>query len=890
MNLKQLYIFGMENSQEPVIKNPVLRAALEEPRTMAQAPLTNELEPGALRDEMLKGFDPSQETHEEYLQRINLERPFNAAQGGMIGKPGGLVEPGIEYYAKFKSSSSKLRQLQDRTWKYITHDNEHITGEKKSDVIKKMKKRSELSQKKLDIQKKATAEKMAKSKTTYEGAGKHLNKVTTGPNKNVLYRYAPVGGAQGEYNKIKHFKDKTDAQNWVKEAIESTGRITDEKFLELRNSNKAMNNLEFANFLNKETDFKGIRGEKFTPHNVRNRQILLDVGPTGEKLEFTLSKKEVLDTVKDMKDGPQKIKAWKKAGSTDKGFKNLESIVRKKKNYERIREEGYFETEDFKTRRKKALSKYEQSGKAKIARLKEMETKGIFPRGDPELDLWRDLYSSSQTKNPRLVLKTKKPKTVLTKQGNKIIPWYTDDNYKKVKFLDTQTGKTITFNNLKKYLGEEKYNEVLRPYQEKYLIKDTEIMYKGQKRKVGTLINEGVFGPVKDYPVEGYFHVHHPRGKGKDPFFTQLASWDANKAEWRPRENLIKKINKAEGFGAKREIVEEFIENTKKFNILTQPGKTLYGTDIPFQEKLKIAGQEAGLLKNKDFVKFFKGTFQGLSPQSVLQMGKTHGCFKKQEGGSVMRCLQTKFNDDPAKFLQRSAPLVKNNVNLRKWFLRGRNIARGTGVFAAWEAVFAPVIAGWGKLEGDSHQRILHDLFYGSILEGVGVPPEYVPGQNPKEEFMEYAGGGEKAEKAWIAKRIDEIQGEELPYLQQQRNDVINKMSNVEGKSFHQRTIEDDIKEKELELQDLWNKSGFEEGPAGGALWQQADSPDAYFNMPAIIEADQTYTGAKDQIAADTAERKKATFDWLEKNKIIANRNWQSQLASGGIASLNVKK
>ena len=36
MNLKQLILFGIENSSDPVIKNPVLRAALEEPRTMAQ--------------------------------------------------------------------------------------------------------------------------------------------------------------------------------------------------------------------------------------------------------------------------------------------------------------------------------------------------------------------------------------------------------------------------------------------------------------------------------------------------------------------------------------------------------------------------------------------------------------------------------------------------------------------------------------------------------------------------------------------------------------------------------------------------------------------------------------------------------------------------------------
>ena len=62
------------------------RTMAQEPRNMAQASLAEDLEPGALRDEMLKGFDPSQETHEEYLQRINLERPFNAAQGGSAGQ------------------------------------------------------------------------------------------------------------------------------------------------------------------------------------------------------------------------------------------------------------------------------------------------------------------------------------------------------------------------------------------------------------------------------------------------------------------------------------------------------------------------------------------------------------------------------------------------------------------------------------------------------------------------------------------------------------------------------------------------------------------------------------------------------------------------------------
>ena len=85
MNLKKLIKFGLENSSDPVIKNPILRSALQEPRSMDQASLVDDLEPGALKDEMKGKFDPDQETYEEYLRRINLERPFNMNQGGRIG-------------------------------------------------------------------------------------------------------------------------------------------------------------------------------------------------------------------------------------------------------------------------------------------------------------------------------------------------------------------------------------------------------------------------------------------------------------------------------------------------------------------------------------------------------------------------------------------------------------------------------------------------------------------------------------------------------------------------------------------------------------------------------------------------------------------------------------
>jgi len=59
-----------------------------EPRITDQASIADDLEPGSLKDEMLKDFDPSQETYEEYLQRKRLgERPFNMAEGGQLVRP-----------------------------------------------------------------------------------------------------------------------------------------------------------------------------------------------------------------------------------------------------------------------------------------------------------------------------------------------------------------------------------------------------------------------------------------------------------------------------------------------------------------------------------------------------------------------------------------------------------------------------------------------------------------------------------------------------------------------------------------------------------------------------------------------------------------------------------
>ena len=85
------------------------RAMSQEPRSMDQAALVDELEPGSLKDEMLGKFNPDQETYEEYLQRINLERPFNMAEGGQLVAPS--VDGSRPGYNGLKKGTKELRDL-----------------------------------------------------------------------------------------------------------------------------------------------------------------------------------------------------------------------------------------------------------------------------------------------------------------------------------------------------------------------------------------------------------------------------------------------------------------------------------------------------------------------------------------------------------------------------------------------------------------------------------------------------------------------------------------------------------------------------------------------------------------------------------------------------------
>ena len=327
-----------------------------------------------------------------------------------------------------------------------------------------------------------------------------------------------------------------------------------------------------------------------------------------------------------------------------------------------------------------------------------------------------------------------------------------------------------------------------------------------------------------------------------------------------PRSKLVRKFNKVKTLDAKATIVEDInklvekhIPGELKYKV-TQSGNLDFKALAPQKTFKSRVSAYQNIPEVNKFLNTFSKTFQtDLSPQSIVLMGKKHNCLKKDEGGSIMRCLQTKFKADPEKFLQRSATLAKGNPNLLKWFKTGKNIARGTGVFALWEAALAPVLAGWMATEGESWDRMKHDISWGPLWEAIGVSPDYVPGISTKEEFMEAAGGNEAA---YAAKRLTEINEQELPSLFQQRDDVINKMGHVPGQGFQLPEIEEDIKEKQEELQDVWNKTGFMEGPAA-----------SYLNKAKAVEAFTASDAAAAKIVAD----KKARLELYKKYKIVGS-------------------
>jgi hypothetical protein len=788
------------------------KSKVQEPRNMDQAALSDDVVPGALKDEIAGNFDPSQETYEEYLQRINLERPFNMAEGGQ------LVVPSVDgsrpgYSGKMKWTTKEVQEI----YKDLPEGM----------YVQKRK----LPSGKIDYTYRAKVRGDRIGKPNWNAK----SMVATPENKKTMIELV-----EAKYDE--YYPKRLNREEYAK--------------LRLKPENRRLKGEDFAKKLNNE-GYTTATGSEWNRGSVYNFDKDAPRGkPLAKDLGFFEKRTvaEAKDIIKQYSGGKHFLKN-----------KNLTDT-------------------DITTR----AAEY-------VAMEKNIEKTGgtySFPRGKQnKRKVWQNIYSSHD-KNGRFKLANADE---LPKFEDGRINWRKDKAWRKAEFKDSKSGKIFTYDNLEKMVDKHGggWNKAIKAYDDNARL--NQMTFKGKalnewfregmiKKEYETLVGKKV--PFKDKGLQKYMgekkpyysftEAHHFKGVKDHPFDTESSFRYANRRQG----NIQNSYDKAIKSGNPDRIAKAKIKYAEDMtNLSDDMGGIRYKTDGKFigqagtSERIVLAGaKESGLLKNKNFIKFFNDTFPDLSPRSVAQLAKTHGCKTFSEGGSIMRCLTKKFNANPEKFLQKSAPLAKDNVNLLKWFKNGRKIARGTGIALAWEAAFAPIIAGWGALEGQSGERILNDIAY-------GIP---FIGETEKEEWMKYAGGNELAYKM---KQMGELEEQELPYLDQQLEEIRKQNAPTREKmpnyvSPKEQYVLDDIKEKESKLQGLYNTPEFWEGPAG-----------AYYNEPAIKKAYDLEQKTTAQIAADTAERKKNAFDKLREMKIIADKNWQSQssYAGGGIASLKKK-
>ena len=219
---------------------------------------------------------------------------------------------------------------------------------------------------------------------------------------------------------------------------------------------------------------------------------------------------------------------------------------------------------------------------------------GFFPTGtkNPELNLWHDLYRSSQAikanpdPNRRFILEEKYLKNVPSNKETKRPSWSMNDYYKNVKFLDTKTGQRIKLNDkikgegitLKNFLnntiGKEEnkknvYENSLKGYQFKNTLKNQKINYKGTDERLGTVLQR--LATQKQKTITGKnslifsaLEVHHPYGVQNKFWNNEVAFRDANRKLRVIDSNLKRIFDSAKDETEQRKVIGSFTKQVQK--------------------------------------------------------------------------------------------------------------------------------------------------------------------------------------------------------------------------------------------------------------------------------------------------------------------------------------
>ena len=513
-------------------------------------------------------------------------------------------------------------------------------------------------------------------------------------------------------------------------------RISDEEFRKLRTSDKYknLNNEDFAKVLDKK-GYKTKFGSNWGWNNVQAKQRDLNLlGEVGYKPRRLTPEKEVLDLMKTIKEGPERVEAYIKAGRPKKMLENFRARVAQKVYYEKYGPDL-----------SRALEwRLKNPEKVKELSMKRFAETGLFPSGKTHKEhLWRDLWRSSQTKvGDRFKFISELPPYKINDRGNKIRNWLKDDHYKKIKFKDTKTGKTITFNNLQKYLdetiGKGTYDKSISGYELKDTLKNQKITYKGKTGTVGGLLKQNLYSPeqLAKQKLLSPFHMQHPGGVAKNWWTNEVVFSDANQKLRDLDSSLTGKLKRAKGFTEKKVLLQKYATDVEKLpgGITSVLRSKTYGITPTSTSIMKAAGKEAGLLKSKNFRDLMLQKFKDAEIPCIKGVGGN--CTSPED-------FRKGFNQEVAK----AAAGDEVAGNKMKKFLQGmrkvKGVAKWTGYGLLAEAGFMVPFGVADYATGKSWKRI-----FGNATDW-GLGP--MLGQSEQEEFLAALPEGSLGEEYKIA-------------------------------------------------------------------------------------------------------------------------------------------
>jgi len=421
---------------------------------------------------------------------------------------------------------------------------------------------------------------------------------------------------------------------------------------------------------------------------------------------------EVLELVSRREDGPQLVKDYN-SNPTKNKLEELRLLAKRRKTYENQMFTTKKRYDEFRAKKRPQEIRAQNSPKGLLQKIKKQSEKGMFPAATSKERVWRDIWRATQNKNrdSRFKVISKIPEKVKSaKTGNLYVPW--SNNYKNVEFLDTETNKKITFNNLEKYMdkniGKNKYKEAISTYDLKKQFESAPIKYKGNNTSLGQILRTGLLSEAELNSGMGFsaIEVNH-KGKNLDEFWnTEITTRGANRKLVPLQSRYGAMFKKAKTDSEKKKIIKQFTNQVEKLpgGITTVFEGAEIGIKPTAGSVINSASKAVGAKITKPQIKGIVKKLNDAGYKCKLANGLT--C-------NDPRAYTESIKENMAKASKGDKSAVANIKKMGKLMNGFKGAAKFTGWGLLSEIGFAAPLAGLDYAKGANTDEIISNASYG---------------------------------------------------------------------------------------------------------------------------------------------------------------------------------